>query len=95
MGKDKFCAMLMLSIYEEITMERWWSNGFLAMGLLALSGCNKAYTPADFMKDDVLRNKILTQCTQQNDQQSKNCLNALEAKRKIDFEKQTGKTDIK
>lgn len=67
----------------------------VVVGVLTLSGCDKAYTPADFMKDADLRNKILTQCTQQQDQQSKNCQNAQEAQKKVDFEKQTGKTDIK
>ncbi|MBT0730094.1 EexN family lipoprotein [Rosenbergiella nectarea] len=76
-------------------MGRWVTKGVILVGLLALNGCNKTYTPADFMKDDALRSKTLTQCAQQNDQLSKNCLNAQEAKRKIDFEKQTGRTDIK
>jgi len=79
---------------EEMTMSRWTNAGALVVGILTLSGCNKTYTPSDFMKDTDLRNKILMQCAQQNDQQSKNCLNAQEAKKKIDFQKQTGKTDI-
>lgn len=80
---------------EVITMSRWTNTGALVVGILTLSGCNKTYTPADLMKDTALRNEILMQCAQQNDQQSKNCLNAQEAKKKIDFQKQTGKTDIK
>ncbi|WP_241585889.1 EexN family lipoprotein [Rosenbergiella epipactidis] len=80
---------------KEMTMVRCGKRVLVVVGVLALSGCDKAYTPADFMKDAALRNKILTQCTQQHDQQSKNCQNAQEAQKKVDFEKQTGKTDIK
>ena len=76
-------------------MGRWVNRGLVVVGLLALSGCNKAYTPADFMKDAALRNRMLKQCAQQHDLQSKNCQNAQEAQKKIDFERQTGKTDIK
>lgn len=67
----------------------------LACGLLVLSGCKKSYTPSDFMKNDALRSRVLKQCSQPTQAQSKNCQNAYEAQRKIDFAKKTGRTDIK
>jgi len=86
--------MLVLMSDKEMMMGRWVKRSLVVVGVLALSGCNKTYTPADFMKDATLRNRILTQCTEQHDLQSKNCLNAQEAQKKVDFEKQTGKTDM-
>ncbi|WP_241623103.1 EexN family lipoprotein [Rosenbergiella australiborealis] len=70
-------------------------NGFIIILFLALSGCNKIYTPADFMKDDSLRNSTLARCEQQSGEHDKNCQNAYNAQNKIDFEKETGKAELK
>ena len=75
-------------------MGRYGFKAIWIVVLIVLSGCDKSYTPADFMKDESLRSRVLAQCTQQGDNQLKNCQNALEAQKKIDFEKKTGKTEI-
>ncbi len=59
-----------------------------------LSGCDKIYTPADFMKDSTLRNGYAQQCEKSSQIQSKNCQNLRLAQQKIQFATQQGKTEF-
>lgn len=69
-------------------------KGQLAIMLIAifsLTGCDKHYTPADFIKDPVLREKVLRECDQHPVSNTKNCQNARSAQQKIFYAEQQGK----